>query len=163
MKKLEKFLIAFSVVGFIFNIFTEGEGNISLLIGMSLLAFLYLIFGFALFNNIGFRDLFKRNSYTEINMRRIILSAVFGIAMFGIIIGILFRLLAFEGSFEILSVSLIIAIALYAVLLARFYYKRITIASYYRSVTYRLIPYGIIGSAIIIESVYQYYFAGSGA
>lgn len=158
MQKLEKFLIVFSVIGVIINLFSDGGGEVLILIGMTLLGALYLIFGFALFNNIDFRDIFKKSSYLEINMRRIILSAVFGIAFFGLVFGILFRLLGFEGAFELLALSLILTAVLFFLLLVRFYYKRITISTYFKNIMYRLVPYSVIGLVIVVEIVYNYYY-----
>ncbi|MGK7391126.1 MAG: hypothetical protein ACNS60_12275 [Candidatus Cyclobacteriaceae bacterium M2_1C_046] len=158
MQKLEKFLIALSAIGAIIKLFFNGGGDILLLVGMTLLGSLYLIFGFAILNDIGFREIFIKGSYVEVNVRRIVLSAAFGIAFFGMIFGILFRLLNFEGAFELLALSLVVAFILFIILIYRYHYQKITIATYYKNVMYRLVPYSLIGLFMIVEIIYNYYY-----
>lgn len=158
MKKLEKFLISLSVIGVIFNLFSEGTGGVVVMLGMSLLGAFYLIFGFALFNEIGFRGIFSKGSYAHVNMRRIIIAAVFGITLFGLVNGIQFRLLGLEGAFEILVLSMVVAFTLFTILLVRYFYKRFTISGFFRNISLRLIPFAIISIVIIVEQIYYYYY-----
>jgi len=58
-------------------------------ISLSALAQLYFMFSFALFNNIGFRKLFKSESYKNIKVKKIVLPALIG--AFGFSAETLFR------------------------------------------------------------------------
>lgn len=79
--------------------------NSVFLVVATLLAFLYLLMGFAIFNNIELSAIFKRKSYYKISVWQILQTILLGICYSGIVFGILFRFLYLPGDYEMLLLS----------------------------------------------------------
>lgn len=82
MKITEKTLGIIAITGLILTLLEINIGITLLLIPTVLLSFLYLIFGFALLNNIRFRNAFKKSSYRSISPKQIGLTILLGITFF---------------------------------------------------------------------------------
>jgi hypothetical protein len=98
MKKAEVIVAALSVIALLFNIFLIPGGGILTAITLSLLASLYFYFGFALFNGIKLRYIFKKESYKSSNSLRLIGAAITGASLSMIIIGILFKVMLWPSA-----------------------------------------------------------------
>ncbi|HON20965.1 MAG TPA: hypothetical protein PLW70_06510 [Bacteroidales bacterium] len=97
MIKLEKFLGIAAVIGLILKLIRIPGSMILLILILGALAFLYYPFGFALFNRIGFRQIFKKKSYEGLSALRIIGSIGAGMAFSAICMGILFKIQRWAG------------------------------------------------------------------
>src|SRR5258706_11537060 len=100
MKIIERASLIISLVGFLLKLLLIRTGNPTLIISASLLSFIYFYFGFALLNNIGFRAMFKKASYANISIGRILGAIGVGLFLSIVLIGILFKLQIWNGSNE---------------------------------------------------------------
>lgn len=105
MKIIERATIIIAFLGFLLKLLLVRSGMSIFIIGSSLLSCIYFYFGFALLNGIGFRTMFKKTSYTNINAGRIIGAIGVGIFLSIISIGVLFKLQIWNGSREMLTIG----------------------------------------------------------
>jgi hypothetical protein len=105
MRKAEIILVITIVAGIAGNLFWIEYSNEIFMIGCSLLATMYFYLGFALFNEVPFRQIFKKASYKDISSGRIIGSIGLGIVFSIIIIGFQFKFLLLPGSHEMLIIG----------------------------------------------------------
>ncbi|HCW06493.1 MAG TPA: hypothetical protein DGG95_03900 [Cytophagales bacterium] len=77
----------------------------SLEISTLLLSMLYFYFGFALFNGIGFRAMFKKSSYAGVSVGKISGAIALGLALSSVLIGILFKLMFWPGANEMIMIG----------------------------------------------------------
>lgn len=112
MKQTERVLIVLAVIGLIMKLSLIAGGAILLVLAISALACFYYL-GFALFNDIRLRHIFKKASYANASPGRIIgaIGASFGLS--GMLVGILFRLQFWPGA----AINLLAGIVLTAILL----------------------------------------------
>ncbi|MCW4469759.1 hypothetical protein OGH69_12335 [Flavobacterium sp. MFBS3-15] len=103
MKKTELTLCILSAIGIILYLLPVPGGSMLTVLALTLLSLLYFFFGFALFNGIRGRDLFKGTAYTGISALKIVGGVGVGMSLSTVIIGILFRVMMWPGgSFMIL-------------------------------------------------------------
>lgn len=115
MLKLEKIIGFIAFVGLILKfVLLIPSGNILLILAFVIEADLYFLFGFALFNQINIKQIFKSDSYKEINLEHILGSIGVGFALSMVFIGSIFKLSHWPDSLVLLiigtSISLIAAI-----------------------------------------------------
>jgi len=79
-------------------------GSFFLAISLMFLAFLYFFLGFALFNQIPLKKIFKKESFTGINTIKVILAIGFGIGLSNTCVGILYKIQHWTGA-RILIIS----------------------------------------------------------
>ena len=98
MKKFEITIAILSIIALVLNMLYIPGTNILAFILLMTYAMLYYPLGFAVLNNIRFRDILKKDAYKETNVK-IILGAIFtGMALSEVICGILFKFLFFSGA-----------------------------------------------------------------
>jgi hypothetical protein len=105
MKLFERATLIISVLAFILKLLLVHSVNPVFIISVSLLSFIYLYFGFALLNGIGFSVMFRKASYINISSGRILGAIGTGFFLSIIIIGILFKLMIWNGSHEMLTIG----------------------------------------------------------
>lgn len=140
MKKVEKLLpilILSSIALQALNI--QGSGVV-LVIVLSLAAMLYAYLGFAIFNQIGLRQIFRKKSYESINAMRILGAITVGFTLSMILIGLLFKIMLWPGSGPMLIASTIPFMIIMIVSLIRYSRDQ---SSYYTFILKRL---GIFGA-----------------
>ena len=120
MRKLETTLAALSVIVLGLNFLLVRYAAPATFLIFGIFSLFYWLFGFALFNNIPFRSIFKKDAYKETYWKRIVGAFLTGYALSIVIIGILFRFQFLPGGkflllfgFCCLSIILLIAIAKY--------------------------------------------------
>lgn len=108
MKKTERILLIIAFFAILLKfMLINGSGLLTVLSLMSL-AVIYYLLGFAFFNSIRLKDIFKKQSYNGISVLRIIGTIGFGFSISTVIIGILFILQSWNGG----SVNLITGLAI---------------------------------------------------
>jgi hypothetical protein len=105
MKLIERATLIISVLAFILKLLLVHSVNPVFIISVSLLSFIYLYFGFALLNDIGFSAVFRKASYINISSSRILGAIGTGFFLSIIVIGILFKLMIWNGSHEMLTMG----------------------------------------------------------
>lgn len=106
MQKTEILLAFFALTGFILSLMLIPGSAIMSILSLSLLSMLYFYFGFALFNGISLRDIFKKQSYNGISGIRIAGAIGTGFALSVIVIGLLFKTRYWPGASAMLITGL---------------------------------------------------------
>ena len=119
MNKLEKIFGIVGIVAIILKFINiPGSG---LILTLALLFFaIYYYFGFAIFNNIRFRRIFKVSAYKYTNAKRIFGAIALGIAFSAIIVGILFKLQLWMGGTIQLVAGLILLALIFIIAFVSF-------------------------------------------
>ena len=97
MKLAEKIIIVLALVGTLFKLFLVSGGGLIVVVSYTALSTLYFYFGFALFNNIRLRHVFKKESYVGVSSGRIIGGIAMGISFSICLIGMLFKVQYWPG------------------------------------------------------------------
>jgi hypothetical protein len=140
MIKLEKILGISAVLGLIIYFTLITFSNILLAISLTLLSFVYYPFGFALFNRIRFRKLFKKISYNKLSAIRILGAIVAGMSLSTFCLGVLFKLFDFKGGNNILIIGLASSLVILPFVLFKFFKTK---QAFYTRI---MIRFAIIGS-----------------
>ena len=98
MKKLEKIVSALSIIAIFLDFFLVPGGLTLTVLTFLTLSLLYFSFGFALFNDIRFRKLFKGDALSEISTQRILGAIAAGLALSMTSIGLVFKFLYWPGA-----------------------------------------------------------------
>lgn len=151
MKKSEILLGVLALIGSIsiFSIRFPG----SLLMALScwtLLSCLYFYLGAALFNNIGFRSMFKKDSYKNISSNRIAGAAASGATISILIIGIMFKVMNWPGSMIMLYAGLIAILPIIVFSLIKLLNNSIKKDNFYKGILYRTAIYLVISLIMIV-------------
>ena len=98
MKKAELALIGISILALIMKMFHLPASGVLTVLSLSSLSVIYMYLGFAIFNNIQFRKILKKETYKEISTKRIIGGVGAGLAISVSVIGVLFKFQSFPGA-----------------------------------------------------------------
>ncbi len=142
MKKTELITGIIAIIGIILNFMFVVGGVALTVVSLSFLSCIYFYFGFALFNNIGFRKMFKKASYEGKTAMRMVGAVATGFVLSMIIIGIMFKINIWIGSQAMLTTSILPLIIITIIVVVRYI---ITKSSYYKAILIRLAIYGSIG------------------
>ena len=142
MKKFELIVGLTAILGVLLRIFHIPGGSILTMLSFTTLSAFYFLFSFALFNDIKLRDIFKKESYKDTSVKRIIGAIVLGFGLSPIILGGLFKLLSFAGAniqllIGLLTTGIVLVIAII------FYFR--SKADYYKRIFIRIAIYGGLG------------------
>ena len=100
MNKIEKILFYIFIVTTLISIAFAFPGlNTILVISGSILSLAFFFFGFAIYNDISFRQVFKNSTYQTISSLRVLGSVGAGFFTSLLIIGILFKVMFWPGSY----------------------------------------------------------------
>jgi hypothetical protein len=146
MRKAEIIIIALCIVSVILNFMLVPGGVLFTLITLLALSTLYFYLGFALFNGIRLRKIFKKESYAGINALRIVGCIGTGMALSLLVIGLLFKLLAWPGSFINLLAGLFFVTVVLIISIIKFI---MTKSSFYKLIIIRCAIFFIIGFIFI--------------
>lgn len=135
MLKLERFFVAFAAVSLAIKLSGAAGGAIMLYLVLMLLSTFYFVFSFALLNGVGFRGIFRKESYSGISFKRIIGAVFTGFVLSTLIIALLFKALHYSGYLEMYVTGL--SAALIVVVIAAYQYYKTRI-QYYSQVLLRL-------------------------
>lgn len=142
MKALEKFLAALCIISPGFQLGGLSGSAFLILISFLSLSTYYFVFGFAVFNSISFKGIFKRQSYQDTNALKIIAAVVAGISVATIVVGILYKLFSWSGA----HVQIIAGVtqAFFIILVSAFRYRK-SKSNYYLQILYRLAIFAGLG------------------
>src|SRR5690606_32351133 len=107
MRKTEIVLIILGALGLTMRLLHLPGGSLFILLPFLILGLTYMYLGFALFNDIRFVKVFRKDSYDNIKPTRIIGAIMAGVSLNVSIIGIIFRFLSYPGASIILIIGLI--------------------------------------------------------
>lgn len=117
MKKLEKILGFIAIAAFILKLIRVPGASMLLLLSISALSLIYYPLGFAFFNQVKLRHVFKKEAYKGVSALRILGAIGVGVSLSALLVGILFKVqfwsgASFELIFGIVATAIIAAIAL---------------------------------------------------
>lgn len=106
MKKAEIIMGALSILALGLNLLLVPGSGLLTVLTLSILSIIYYILGFALFNGIQLRNIFKKESYIDVSGLRIIGAVGTGWALSATINGIMFKFQSWPGAEISLSAGL---------------------------------------------------------
>lgn len=112
-----------------------------------LLSMLYFVFSFGLLNQIRFRNLFKKESYKDISILRIIGTIGTGFVLSLILISILFKFQRWPYGSMILLIGLVSVLPIIVVAVFKFITNR---TSFYRALLIRLSIISLVGLLLFL-------------
>ncbi len=107
MKKAEIYLALLALLAIIFKLALIPGAGILTVLSLSILGMMYYFLGFAFFNGIKLREIFKRSSYKNITAAKIIGAVLAGWVLSMTLIGIMFRLQFYPGGHNMLFFGLL--------------------------------------------------------
>ncbi len=123
MRILEYILIVISLLGLLFKVLHWPFGSVLLIIGLGSLSAFYFALGWAHFNKIRLRNLFKKESYSEINGMQIAGKFLFSWGLSTLSIGILFKQMIWPGG-KIQLIAGLVMVVLGLIIAAIFYFLK---------------------------------------
>jgi hypothetical protein len=148
MKKLEIIFICLAALGLTFKVLHFPGSGVLTVLSLSLISSLYFYVGFALFNNIGFRKLFKKESYQNISSNRVVGGVATGMALSIAALGIQFKLQSWPGARVMLIFGFSSSVVITLVSLLK---KSKSTDNYYPNILKRVVAFGAI--SIILFSI----------
>jgi hypothetical protein len=149
MKISEKILAILALIAVILMFLFIPGGSVLWVFSITFLACIYCQFGFALFNQIGFRKIFKSQSYKGISTWRIVGAIGAGIALSIALLGILFKLQQWPGAQINLMVGVFGSFVLLIIVSIKYFETK---AVYYKGIMIRTLVIGGLGLAMIFIS-----------
>jgi hypothetical protein len=146
MNKLEKTLVIVTLFALILKYLAVPGMSLFAVIGFLGLAVLYFYFGFALFNGIGFKGIFKKESYIEISKFKIFAAILVGVALSMICIGLLFKVQHWFGFAMYLYAGLTLSFVMLIIAVLKY-------NSFYKLLLIRLIPFSLLGALAMIIKI----------
>ena len=98
MKKAEIIIATLSIIALGLNLLLIPGGGVLTVLTLSTLSMIYFYLGFALFNDIKLRRIFKKDSYKEISSLRILGAVGAGFALSMTTIGFMFKFQSWQGA-----------------------------------------------------------------
>ena len=147
MKKTEIILVIIFIIGLLFMAFSLPGQNMLMVLALGFLAMVYTFFGFALLNNIKFRNILKKDSYQSTSTARILGSVAIGISLAVAIDGILFRIMFWPGASVMLSNGIIFLAIITIIGIIKFSKNK---SAFYIGVFKRTIIIGIIATILFL-------------
>ncbi|MBS4012795.1 MAG: hypothetical protein KGZ97_03400 [Bacteroidetes bacterium] len=145
MKKLEIIIAAVVLLSAALHLLNFPLISVLLYISVFLMSSFYYVLGFALFNGVTFKGLFKKESYKNTNAAKIIGAVIIGWALSVLIIGSLISMQKWPGGELMLLIGLILFATTFIVSGIFFLLKK---DAYYTRVFTRVSFWGIIGALI---------------
>ncbi len=142
MKKFEKTLVVLILVSLIMKFSFIMGGDILAILSISLLILVYYPLGFAFFNQVRLRDIFKKDSYKGVSGLRVFGAIVVGMGLSATCLGILFKLENWPGSNFNLMVGLVTTLIVSIIALIKFFKSK---DNYYRQILKRTAIIGGLG------------------
>lgn len=142
MKKLEVILAILIPIFIILKFMLVPLSNILVACSLLLLALIYYAFGFAFFNNIRLRNIFKKESYKDKSALHIVGAISVGMALSDICMGILFKIQGYPMANTLLIIGLLSTLIILVIAVIRFLKSR---SPYYSQMFKRIAIIGCLG------------------
>ncbi|MDT8374318.1 MAG: hypothetical protein RQ737_10095 [Bacteroidales bacterium] len=149
MKKLEMILIIGVVVGLLMALFDIPLSSLIVSLFFLVLALLYFYLGFALFNGIRFRGIFKAESYKGLGPWRIAVAIGTGLALSDLTVGFLFTILNYPMAESLLTFGLVLTAIMLLLAAIRNAKEK---DRFYRNIILRCAVFIIIGTVFLLLS-----------
>lgn len=153
MKKFEILVAIISLVALCMNIMLIPGGGILTVLCLSALSLLYLFLGFALFNDIDMKEIFKKESYLGKSILRILGGVGTGISLSATVIGLMFKFQSWKNADNNLLVGLSSLFILTVVVLIKYSKNK---SYYYSNILKRSFLIGGFGLILLLTPTSMY-------
>jgi hypothetical protein len=106
MKRTELVLVSITLSFFMLYLLGVAGISVFVVLFLSLIGALFGYFGFAHLNGVRLADAFKKDTYKHVGTLNIVMAIVSGLGMGALINGILFRIMFWDGSDQLLMIGL---------------------------------------------------------
>src|SRR5690606_37881527 len=153
MNRTESVIFYVSVSMLILSFFIDFPGITALTVfSFVILSLMYFFLGFALFNNIGLRRLIKKQTFLDISSLRILGGVGAGFSLSLLLIGILFKVMFWPGSYTNLLIGTLLTCLVLLITLLK---SRTTGFTHYSKLIIRSIVLLIVGIPLLFISNQQ--------
>lgn len=152
MKRIEWILLVITLIGVVFIFAFIPGGNILFSFSLLLLSIIYYCLGFAIFNNINLKVVFKKASYSGLSQLRIVGSVLAGMSFSTLIIGMVFKMLNWPGSRIAMLLGLSAMLVLLVISAIKFISKK---ENFYKNMIVRTSVFIVFTMPLIIFSQYK--------
>ena len=142
MKKVEKILAALALIGLVMKFLLIPGHGLLLVFPLCFLSIIYFFLGFALFNDIPLRKMFKKESYQAISSAKLIGTIGLGFSFSELTFGMLFKIQNYPGSTTQLIGGLFFTIIILIIALVQYGKNK---AAFYKSIFFRISIIGSLG------------------
>jgi len=153
MKKAEFILIIISIIALIMKLLEVPFGALLFLFSILLLSLIYYPMGFAFFNDIRLRNIFKKESYQGLKWTRILGAIVAGIVVSTLLIGVLFSVMHYPGAQYMLIEGVFSAVVVFIIAFVK---NRKSKSPYYSFILSRIGFTGIMGVLLLLMYYWNY-------
>jgi hypothetical protein len=161
MRITEIILSTIGTLGVLMSVLLIGGGNILTVIALTLLLLLHLLFGFAIYNGVKLRHVFKKASWESISTLKILGGIAAGLSVWAMLTGILYKVMIWPGANAMLQNGLFIAAITLLIALIK---RKKSVAVIYRNAINRIVIYGVVAlvcfvipTATILDFKYRNY------
>uniref|UniRef100_UPI003217393D hypothetical protein n=1 Tax=uncultured Draconibacterium sp. TaxID=1573823 RepID=UPI003217393D len=146
MKKTEKILGAIIAISIALRLITIPYVGFVMVISLVILAFFYFAFGLIIFNEIKFKDIFKKGTFKDISRLRKIGAIATGFSLSLMCIGILFKLGKYSETNIFLVYGFVLALTIVIISVLKISRDN---TNFYKNILLRLSIVGFIGLIIL--------------
>ncbi len=147
MKKTEIIIVTLSFLALGLNLLLIPGGGLLTVLTFSILSVLYMYFGFALFNDIRLRDIFKKDSYKGISSKRIFGAIGTGFALSAMTAGLMFKFQSWPGADFYLKAGLFGLLIVTVIGLVKYYKNK---SDFYTRIFKRVAIFGGLGLVLTL-------------
>ena len=147
MKKTEITLIIIGLFGIVIDLLHLPGASILIMVPLVILSFLYTYLGLALFNNIKIKEIFRRTSYQNVNLNRILVGIGTGMALGSSVMGIIFKFLSWPGSAAMLGIGFLSTLVIGIISLIK---RKNDKQRFYKNILKRVGLYGMLCFILLV-------------
>jgi len=147
MKKLEVILIIGAVIGLFLVLFNVPLHTLVVTLFFPALGVLYYCLGFALFNDIRFRDIFKADSYKGLGIWRILIAIGTGIGISNLTIGFMFSIMNYPLARALLIEGSVLTLIVFVVAIIKNARDK---NQFYRKIMMRCLVFIVLGIIFLL-------------
>jgi sugar phosphate permease len=150
MRLTEKILICLSIIGVSMKLLSISGGSILFVFSLTFLCGIYQCFGFALFNNIRLRKIFRSESYKGIKGVHIVFAVFSGFTLSAALMAILFSMQHWPGAVFMLIAGALPLVVISIITLVK---KKSDVA---RNVLWRAVPVLLLDVFFLLKYYYMF-------
>ena len=141
MKKVEKVFVLLVLIGIVLRLMLVPRSAALMFLSSVALCLFYFYLGFALFNDIRLRSIFKKSSYDATNTMHILAGIASGFALSAACVGIMFKFLSWPGSFFQLLLAIFACTIIFVISLIKMKGSNIP---FYKRILTRIVSFGSV-------------------
>nr|WP_294936502.1 hypothetical protein [uncultured Flavobacterium sp.] len=145
MKYVEVCLFVLTIASLSFFLIDFPGGTLFTVLQLTTISLLYFVLGFAIFNSIRLRRIFKKESYQNVSGLRIVGAIGTGMTLSIVIIGILFTVMQWPGASFNLLIGLVFTAIISLVSIIKYLMSK---SAYYKKILVRTLGFGAVAFAL---------------